>query len=458
MSVSKHLCILSVGLLIVISGCSSNRLRHIFAPDREFLALNELEQYNRERGAELEWSEQPAESLVSLRKDAEDKAGNGERVGIFSISRWLQPKNRAVLPANPFLEDYPGEEATDNNSIVAVAHSDELPHGSVDEFSSEKDESHEIIFGETADAGAKGGSSRFADIMAEFEDEDEQADDLDALAEAWITGETDKAGAISFDPLPAKSDDKLTASKEPRNKATVWEFSALDEQLAGEEVEQSVYDLSEPGGIMDSRDKLDWNLEFKAMKAPYAGRQPDGLQTAGIIHGEASMDESLWQPANSSDGWESADFENIQDNHQRSAIAAVDTKWNWDFGPVTEVENSARNLPRVTQSFDPAAAGGGVPVGDPSTPIQRAPQTLMSARTDLLASGVHAFPSDVKSQALAVSPAPATTMPTVARKAGLFSFLSPRAWLMLLGVVVIAYLLFVPDRKNLRHPFKWRYR
>ena len=456
MSGSKYLVVLPVGLLIAISGCSSNPLRHIFAPDRDFLSLNELEKYNRERNAEIDWTEESDESPGSFREGAEDKVVNVERKSVFSVSRWLQPKNLAVLPANPFLEDDSGARASDERSIVAVAHSDERFHGSVDEFSSEEAEDREFVFEETAGTDTRGGLPTLADIMAEFEDQDDQADDLDELAEAWITGETAKSDAVNFDPLPTKSNNKLTASKEPRNKAAVWEFDDWDEQLTVEEADPSVSEFSESGNVTGAVDELDWRLEFKAMKAPYAGRQSDGLQSAGILHSEASMDESLWQPADSSDSWGSADFSNDQDNCQVASIAAAaDMQWDWDLGPATEIESSATNPARLTQSFGAEGAGIGQPVGDSSTSAQQVSQTLMSARMDSPASGVHSFPGNAVSQVLAVSPAPVTTE---APKAGLVSFLSPRAWLMLLGGVVIAYLLFVPERKNLRHPFKWWHR
>ena len=460
MSVSKYFLILSTGLMIAVSGCTGNRLRQIFAPDREFLSLSELDQYDTQGGKEPELPGPSENSLVSFWKDRTDSSDDTERERVFAITHWLRPKDREILPVDPFLDNYNGNDSGDDRPIVTVGHTDDQPDDWASEFSSETADP-EVAGVEHADdteeAAPKRGLMTFADIMAEFEDEDEdEIDDLDALAEEWLREQTTGSDVGDFDDVLSKSLDESPVTGDTSEDGPVLDFDEPDETLTAEELTQR--DSEQDNLNIES---LNWELDFHTIDAPYAASQPRGLQNTGIIHGESLLDDSLWQPADSATEWTLTDITNDEQHGEQMSTATTAGVGNRESSSAAGEEVPGMKLSPVSSTFESDgasdAAANHASVSQLTPPTQEIPQAAVEVRIDSrVPPEVRPFLTDFKFQAAEVLPRlpVSTTVPAASTGAGSGRSISPRTWLILLGGVVIAYLLFAPERKNLRHRFR----
>lgn len=450
MSVSKHLLILPLGLLIAVSGCSSNRLRQIFAPDREFMSLSEIngEDTNQEQSA------QSSQSLASQSRTVDDQSNAGRDDGIFSISRWLNPQDSDSYPPDPFLEYDETDQPATENPVIAVAHSNEPDGGAHTEFPDEDDHADQRFVEETTGLDASADSNRvptFADILAEFEFEDDTAydDDLDDFASEWLADEVSDEDASDFDLLMANAMEDAAAVRDSDDSEVRLRFDAEVE-------EQFVADRqgSESAGMEGSSwdfEALRENGDEQTVDEPSSPQQSDSFDTPLVFGHDEALDESLWQSSDPVISWQDSDSVVAAAGDEPVSTEPLSDKGPPDFSDPTELTTAAR-LQQTTSPPNKVSQPAGNADHHPVARASRLKQTPEApvhrstvASTDPRFSHPDPFLTEVDTQ-----PLPPVS-PEVESEAQVGSSFSSRTWLMLLGAAAIAYLLFAPERKNLRH-------
>ncbi|MCH2200370.1 MAG: hypothetical protein MK102_00255 [Fuerstiella sp.] len=456
MSVSKRLMILPLGLLITVSGCSGNRLRHLFAPEREFMNLSELDEYNAKSETDPDQAEASDELLASLSDSPVDKSGEQDHEGFFSINRWLKPKLKDTISPDPFLDDDQIDENENNRPVVVVGHSNEVQNEQAEESASEDEQKEQQFPQHTADTATFNQRQRrptFADIMAEFQEDDEKSDDLDALAEEWLADQNnDKTSIvddfdppIEFDPLIKEAIEDSTPVDGFGDSAPSLTFDVPEEQFPALDEEKPQFDLVNV--VDDSPETIGNflnNVSNHSENEQFGESQNQLTNTDVIFDDDPSIEDSLWQSSDSMGVWQ--DNESIIDetttdfSFDEEVEFSGDTKINAE--PVSTVSGS--QLPRVTQSYDQIVSASDVttPADVDGLPLE-SPKAAVAAELHLQPSDPDPFLSDFESQSsVATSAGPKTEVAAT---------ISVRTWLMLLGGVVIAYLLIAPERQNLRN-------
>jgi hypothetical protein len=426
MFVSKRLLILPLGLLVTLPGCSGSRLQHIFAPDRDFMTLSELdEDEGLERG--------PDSSMAS---GEADETSENEGRGLFDVVGWLRPKskNNDALPSDPFREDNYDAEADKRQPIATVGLSKNLGEKAEQLISDHNNATQPTTtpkIAATVEKTVKRSSQAptFADIMSEFEESVEdlstEPDSVDAMEEAWLENQSSDSQRVSHsDTLMAEAtDDGSTESQSMNLAETTQESEKIDELIQGLEASETF----DPFG--------DSSLELP--------------NTADLFDSETTDDESLWQSSDSDIGWKapgSGDSANLQES---PFLSDHSTMGNWDFGPVTEGRHSSSQLPPIAQSSSAASNPGQQPaMGQSFTNSYSQPVAIARSQSQTLSDDP--FLNDFVTQAAAPARATDSNIPA-ASSVGTIQNVSARTWLMLLGAVVIAYLLFAPGQKKLRH-------
>lgn len=442
MSVSKRLRILPLGLLIIVTGCSSNRLQQIFAPDREFMALNELDQNYDGQGARQGRSE---ESLASRSKDIGEHSNDQKSQRFFSIGRWINPGNTDSIPPDPFLAMEQFNPPANDNRVVVVGHSNELENREAGELLIENEKNQQPLNQETAETDStdqRGRLPTFADVLAEFEEADENSDELDALAEEWLAEETMEDGTSDFGVLTTDAMKDSASAREADSDDPTLDFNVSDERLFFEDSEEPGVKLAETDGNLEGFEGLLENHNDSTSSDPFGDEQDYSPATDHVFNNESSIDESLWESSDSIVGWGHTEPKNDKSSHRLETIADQGRKKKLDFSRPTKVTASGVQRQKTTR----AAMGLVAAAGEPATATEKMPFRVKAAEIGSQISSDDPFLSDFEKET------PEATSPAVASNTGFISNVSPRTWLMLLGGVVIAYLLFAPERKNLRQP------
>ncbi|MCH2209958.1 MAG: hypothetical protein MK110_01545 [Fuerstiella sp.] len=450
MSVSRLLLILPLGLLISVSGCSGNRLRYVFASDREFMKLSELDEYNAKREADSDQVEVSDGMLASVSEDSSNESSEQEHVDVLSISRWLNPKLEHAVSPDPFLEDEPVEpvdENADSGSVMVVGHpnelSEELSSGDEDEQGKQRtrqDNADTVSFNEQERLPT------FADILAEFEEDAEKPDDLDAQAEEWLANlnQDQSSSADEFEPLTGEAIEESDPADEFGDSTSFSAVAPSKEPSPVRDEGESQFDLVD---IIDdssetvSEDEGDVDDDFGNEYLHDSQNQPAGKDV--IVDNEPLIEDSLWHPSGSISGWR--DTESIIDKTKSELSFDEETGFpdvtRFNAEPVNPV--SVSRLSSVTQSYDHTGSATDVITSvDVDNVPHGTPQLAMTAEFHSHLPDSDPFLSDFESQSVA---GPAGS------KTGIVAALSVRTWLMLLGGVVIAYLLIAPERQNLRN-------
>lgn len=476
MFVSKRLLILPLGLMITLSGCSGSRMRQIFSPDREFMSLSELEEYEaKKRGLSTEESNS-GQFLAALRGNR-DEQGDEEDRSIVNLSRWLSSRKDKTLPADPFLEDSVGESTYDGPA-VAVGHSRELPAEnpvSPEQVDPVDHTLPEIEFGDTAEVAveavvedvtaAPAGDDKltFAQIMAdlEFEEEDEQdeVDPLEAMEQEWLARQSAQAepdaesGTTDFDALLAESvqetsgdvnDDDTPALNFDDSETETADRDDAIPYLTEADVDSDAHtaedDVAAPFGAVEEDDD--------SVEITFSGPALPRLPAEELLDSVAPLDESLWQSA---DVVAQNETPAGDDPQQSSSSTETPDLGSWDFGPAGAAASGLQlppSLPATTSVEPDELTPNRTALHRPATAISQA--VAVAESTPVFADDE--FLNDFESQAAAASSTPPESPGQPKPAMSVMAGQSPRTWLLLLGGVVIAYLVFAPERQNLRHP------
>lgn len=490
MSVLRCLFILPLGLLVAVSGCSGSRMRQIFTPDREFMALSELEEYDQQSVAERYSSRRTNGLLASLSRDKADKTEDSEtpdddNARLLSFSRWLPSRKGEDLPTDPFVGlDADDTQATEEEVAIAEADTEpsaaepmvtaglsrELPTDPVDDFDFDISEFEKSETDSTSTAMAEDRSAdedqddvpTFADIMSELEidkepeDIGDHTDDLDQLAEAWLAAqeepETETApadtaaepGLTDFEALLAEATEAISPAASSDDEIPGLDFNSPLGDPENERAEQLVAELDFNEALEDgdrliedpddtSSFTVDELVELDAMPELPVPLPEVSQVTQSDSQVETSLDNDIAAPP----------FEDLMD-HQDPAPAddpihiAVEQP---SAQPFDDDFESIRN------DFRPPA------FRHPATSLQ---QQRPAAEPAAITRGADVFDdtrflNDFESQVTAATAAPVATQPPAAGGTSIISRHSARTWLLLLGAVIIGYLLLAPERQSLRH-------
>ncbi|MEO2035988.1 MAG: hypothetical protein ABGZ35_28265 [Planctomycetaceae bacterium] len=451
MSVSNRLLILPLGLLITVTGCSGNRLRQIFAPDREFMALHELDRNDGERDDKNERSEQFSESLASRTDEIDDQ--KVER--FFSISRWLNPTHSDAIPPDPFLETNHFDQSTPvdhDDPVAVVGHSNQLKNGEKEEFVVKDEPIQRPLDQETTDTNSpnhRQGLPTFADVLAEFEEADENSDDLDALAEEWLADEMEEENVSDFDVLLSGAmGDSITVREDDSDGPTL-DFDVANGRSAFNDSKEPNLKLADTDESLEDFEELLENDVFASASDPFSDKQEHSPAADHVDRGAVSIDESLWESADSGVGWALSEPKNDEFNEEPVATARPGRSKKRGFGEPTKPAASGMQLRTPIPGVGLAAAAekrARRPASSPARATEKMPFPVTAAEINSQISGDDPFLSDFETETTA------STGQSVPSRTSAPGSVAPRTWLMLLGGVVIAYLLFAPERKNLRQP------
>lgn len=511
MSVFRSPFLLLLGLLVAVPGCSGGRMRQVFTPDREFMTLSELQEYDKQQDIAADESKSTRGFLASLTRDKRDdtddsdEATDEKRERLLSLSRWLPSAKAEDLPTDPFVgidqdadedtdvdaeadriavADADSEESVTDNYIISTGLARDLPSDeqtpanedtsfSVNPFEAAATESAVAATPDAAPA-ADDSLPTFADIMMEFEDEDESdsTDELDAMAEAWLAGQSGAADDSSasdseltdFEALLAEAEQAVT----PATPAASDELPGLDfdmpqddSSLTADEPElpKTAANSSTIQQLIDSSETA-IDPDQLAEAEPF-DEFPVRLPTENRIrhNDEPEAEQPLWPSSGVAQNQPPvAPRTPITQPAPSTTAAADDLMGSWDFGPPQDSSRVAMGRPAppseeieaVRSDFRPPAyshpatglqseSGATEPVGIPSV-----------ATSDVFDDTRFLNDFEQQAEAAADTPATAPTEPAAATGGSFISRTSPRTWLLILGAAIIGYLLLAPERQNLR--------
>ena len=499
MSKSKRDIVLSLIVLVTLSGCSGGRLRQMFAPDREFMALSELDQ-----PVDADVTDGPSRGrlsgiLASASKEKRDEAKKNEAedqiVQTGFLRRLLKKQEEEKLPTDPFLDE---PESKDGLPVVTAGKS-----RGVDDNA---DAPNIVPKKKTADAVAGGGSN------------DRRTDSSTTAAGSAKGRERDVAAAkrtYGRPPVPGKDDVEVDESlsdliAEFRNDEELFppsrKESAASEQIqsirrdAHQEAEEGFNEFLEYAFKDDSAASAessgnasqdDFELDIAMLNELTS---PDTLKDRDSEYAlPAELDndiddvlaESLIQKTDNtavndpgSDRF--ADEEAIdvvrQEAPLRSESAAKSGLWespndsfNWgspgvagDKG-VFDDESLWSGFPEVPVSAaSTESRSGASPIrttvlsesdgSRPTVPTTTVPLTTSRAGTAQASFESDPFLADFEEQADSLTGAADLPPAGAVAPGGSLGGIAPRAWLLILAGVVVLYLLIVPERRNPSHP------
>jgi len=486
MFVSKRLLILPLGLLITLAGCSGSRLQHIFAPDRNFMTLSELDEYEGiQRGP-------TSSSMVS--RDADEKP---EGRGMSDVAGWLLPKseNNDAFPSDPFLKDNHDTEVDRKHPIVTVELSKNLGEDTEQVIAKNKIGFPSATAPKIAAIAEKTGkrsseSSTFADIISEFEESannlSSEPDIIDAMEEAWIENlptESDSIDAVEetwIENLPTESDSidaveetwiekQTTESQTVSNCDTLMaeaiddgspklqssddgltlDFDMLSDEPSEEDDQVPTLDLTE---TIQEPEKIDEPIQELAASEAFDSLEdssPKLSNTADRFDSERANDESLWQASDSTIDFKSPDSDASADLNKSLPLSDLFTVGKRSLGSTTEAVNSSLQLPPIVQSSSAASSPARQPaIAQSFTNSNPQPLTIAHNHSHTLSDDP--FLNDFATQAAAPVRETDVNMTTGSGNR-MTQNVSARTWLMLLGAIVIAYLLFAPENRKQSH-------
>jgi hypothetical protein len=522
MFVSKRLLILPLGLLITLAGCSGSRLQHIFAPDRNFMTLSELDEYEGiQRGP-------TSSSMVS--RDADEKP---EGRGMSDVAGWLLPKseNNDAFLSDPFLKDNHDTEVDRKHPIVTVELSKNLGEDTEQVIAKNKMGFPSATAPKIAATAEKTGkrsseSSTFADIMSEFEESANnlssepdiidameeawienlpsesdsidpmeeawienpptesdiidaveeawienpptESDIIDAVEEAWIENLPTESGSIDVmeeawvekqstesqtasncDTLMAEAIDDGSPKSQSSDDGLTLDFDMLSDEPSEEDDQVPTLDLTETIQEPEKTDELIQELAASEAFDSLEDSSPKLSNTADRFDSERANDESLWQASDSTIDFKSPDSDASADLNKSLPLSDLFTVGNRSLGSTTQAVNSSLQLPPIVQSSSAASSPARQPAIAQSF-TNSDPQPLTIAHTQSHTLSDDPFLNDFATQAAA--PVRETDVNMTAESGNrMTQNVSARTWLMLLGAIVIAYLLFAPENSKQSH-------
>lgn len=502
MSVSRCLFILPLGLLITVSGCSGSRMRQIFAPDREFMALSELEEYDAQSVADRYAARRNGGLLASLSRDrteddAEQTADENSR--LLSLSRWLPSRRGEDLPDDPFVgldADDADTEATEavvaaepaadaNDPMVTVGLSRELPADPVDPV----DDDDDFVFDpsivatppednatDPSTSSDRSDLPTFADIMAELEDEagpEDNSDELDQLAEAWLAAQSEpEEEAAAEEPVLSDFEALLAEATEGITPATAAdddvpgldfdqpiqepEYERAEQLVAMAEVPEAAEGIDQPIDAAESAtiNTVDQLVERDSRPELPLALPGDSLSETDDIPPARQPSELDTEVAQSESP---ADLPADEDTVDMAGAPFADVTDDGRPAPADEPFSIAAEQPATrpqVDDFESIRSDFRPPAfRHPATGLQPSSLAAESGETARRADAFDdtRFLNDFESQVTATTTAPVAAPPAATTGNSIISRQSPRTWLLLLGAVIIGYLLLAPERHNLRH-------
>ena len=499
---SRQFSILLPGVLILCVGCTGGRLRDRFASDRDYLTMSELEEYDREHSSIYAETDGKPTLLASWNRDrnktdeerSKDTEGKQRR---FLNLGGLFGRDSEEVPDDPFIafedessaEDGEDADTADENrtAVVTVSSSDDAENEApaTDEASQLIHDDWVAEVREREPTSPTGTGESIADILAEFGQDDEPDSVIGDFDELLVGSADSDSGFEDFVPSP----DQAELEEDDETNSVGSDFDNLLAGSADSDSEFEDFVLSLDESDNDSSDDVPM-LSFSENDKS-ADRYP------AIDFSEPSHDAT-----STSDDTPALTFDNKQTNEDRSSdaafeiqprevpqqspdiarkqvfsevreplwVASDDTDWS-DTEPIKVTTPTANSFnlppidsvqvsPKVTPAFpDHRAAShdGSDAISLANRPVVTKASSAAPSTADRLAPafaddefGDPVFQTDFSAQAQQppTEVPPAASADRASQSAGLIRDISTRAWILILGGVIIAYLLFAPERKN----------
>lgn len=462
MSVTRRqFYILLPGVLILCVGCTGGRLRDRFASDRDYLTMSELEEYDREHGSIYAETDNKPTLLTSWTRDrnktdeerSTDTEGKQRR---FLNLGGLFGRDSEEVPDDPFIA-FEDESSTDGaedadtadenrTAVVAVSSSDDAENEAP-----ATDEANQLIHDDwVADVKEReptsptGTGESIADLLAEFE-EDDEADPVIGDFEELLVGSGDSdSGFEDFvlsldesdnelsDDVPVRSDSDKSADRYP---AIDFSVTSNDATSTSDDTSALTFDNKQTEKAGNSGAAFEIDLRETPQQSPDIAREPVCSEVR----------EPLWV---ASDDTGSSDSQSIK--------VTTPPADSFNLPPI----DSAQVLPAAPlapPAHQAASHDGSDPVSLANRPVVTEALSAAPTTAERLAPafaddefGDPVFHTDFSAQAQQrrTEAHLAASAERASQSAGLIRDISTRAWILIFGGVIIAYLLFAPERKN----------
>ena len=484
MSKSKRDIVLSLIVLATLSGCSGSRLRQMFAPDREFMALSELDQPVDEDVTDGPSRGRLSGILASASKEKRDEAKKNEAedqiVQTGFLRRLLKKQEEEKLPTDPFLDE---PETKEGLPVVTAGKSRGVDDDADAPNIAPKKKTADAVAGGGSDdrrtdvAAAKSTDGRplvsrkddfeeeesLSDLIAEFRNDDElfppSAKESAASEQIQsIRRDAHREAEDGFNEfLEYALKDGSAASAESSGNASQDDFE-LDIAMLNE--------LTSPDTLRDKDSKFalpaeldndidDVRAESLIQKTdntavndpgsdPFADEEAiDVVRQEAPLRSESAAKSGLWESPNDSFNWGSPsaagdegvfDDESLWSGFPEVPVSAASTESRHEESPIrttvlSESDGSRPTVPTTTASHTKSRAGTA------QAPFESDP-----------------FLADFEEQADSPTDSADLSPAVAVAPGGSLGGIAPRAWLLILAGVVVLYLLIAPERRNPSYP------
>ena len=496
-----------LGLLIIVSGCAGDRIRQTLHPDREFMQLSELEEYDRKHGEIHGEDPRTSGKFASLSREDDADETADKKAGFLNFKRLFGRDNN--LPPDPFLDeedtdvadaDERDADAKDKpSSTITIASSREItePEQTIaeelirDDWVSKTSTSRPAAKSTVAGASSGTGTS-FADTLDEFDEEEDKSsdddDEFDALARRLANEVASDDFGDEFADDQADSDafvlnpETLTQEPSDDDSQSIPRLPEGDEllaKIASDDLLGRDFDIMSDANTADdllpklpafSDDEPALSLDgFAGDEAVQAHPLADTADLAAteligsgtgdsqsmIADVESAVAESTFkdQPALSLPA-RAPDTLVERDSEFASALT-VQQQDVADQQPEVSPAAEGQSRPRITTAapMNPMLPNQNCEIetghsAQVASTRRTAPPMIAQASVSAMEAGTTAFSNepfltDFHTQAGVMQRPPAVTAAVYSG-----SGYSTKLWLMLLGGVVILYLLFAPEQKS----------
>jgi hypothetical protein len=223
----------------------------------------------------------------------------------------------------------------------------------------------------------------------------------------------------------------------------------LSDEPSEEDDQVPTLDLTETIQEPEKIDELIQELAASEAFDSLEDSSPKLSNTADRFDSERANDESLWQATDSTIDFKSPDSDASADLNKSLPLSDLFTVGNRSLGSTTQAVNSSLQLPPIVQSSSAASSPARQPaIAQSFTNSNPQPLTIAHNQSHTLSDDP--FLNDFATQAAA--PVRETDVNMTAESGNrMTQNVSARTWLMLLGAIVIAYLLFAPENSKQSH-------
>ena len=444
MTVSGHMFLLLLGIVIASSGCSGSRARQVFAPNREFLKLSELRKARTDEDA--------GGRLVA---STETPASKSKRGGLRALARALPWRRDGKIPDDPFLA---ADERSSNRKGQAV------PMFATGSKQASQPARESVPKSPLVDKNVRPPIRKLTPGRSQNNTTlDDFPADLPAETDAMQSAATsphDRRVEKSDESTRGESDfdrffqEKMNDSERSDSAAAVEDDVVLSLDMLEEFTQpESVLPDGDPDLLLPLDNHLDRYEESEADTAESIladevvsdSSYPPAAESGNAFEEPSPESDNLWQAADDVFDWQDSSSDTVSESAALELGTFPETA-TFEGGLGVDTGNSFGRNQHDADFPEPATSDtAGLRLPPPVTtnlalPAPASETVFFESRFE-----DDPFLDDFTTQANATM-SPRSTSPASGRP--ILRNFSARTWLLLLSVVVVVYLLIAPERRK----------